>query len=49
MPYAIRKGTGSKPFKIIKKDTGKVVGSSETRAKAKASIAARESGKRRGS
>lgn len=41
MPYRIIKGKGAKPWKIVNKLTGKVVGSSETRAKAKASIRAR--------
>lgn len=41
MPYAVKKTSGEKPYKIVKKDTGKVVGSSETKAKAQASIRAR--------
>jgi hypothetical protein len=41
MPYVIRKGNGSRPWKIVKKDTGKVVGSSTTRRNAQASIKAR--------
>ena len=42
MPYSIKDtGKGSKPVKIIKKDTGKVVGSSTSTAKAKASVRAR--------
>lgn len=41
MPYKIVKGTGKKPWKIVNKNTGKVVGSSETKAKAQASIRAR--------
>lgn len=41
MPYAIKKGSGSKPYKIVRKDTGKQVGSSTSRAKAQASIRAR--------
>lgn len=41
MPYVIRKGKGARPWKVIKKDTGKVVGSSVSKAKAKASIRAR--------
>lgn len=45
MPYSIRKGKGAKPYKIINTDTGKQVGSSETKAKAQASIRARYSGK----
>jgi len=41
MPYKVEKRSGDKPYKIINKDTGKVVGSSETEAKAQASIRAR--------
>jgi len=41
MPYKIRKGSGKRPWKIINKRTGKVVGTSVTKAKAKASIRAR--------
>jgi hypothetical protein len=40
VPYSIVKRKGPRPWKIIKKDTGKVVGSSVSRAKAKASIKA---------
>lgn len=42
MPYTIRK-QGAK-FAIVKKDTGKVVGHSNTKAKAQASIRARYAG-----
>lgn len=42
MPYSIKK-VGSK-FKIINKDTGKVVGSSDTKEKAQSSIRARLAG-----
>ncbi len=41
MPYKILKQNGPKPYKIINKDTGKVVGSSTSRSKAEASIRAR--------
>jgi hypothetical protein len=42
MPYVIRNsGSGSKPYKIIKADTGKVVGSSATAEDAHASARAR--------
>jgi len=41
MPYELRKGTGPRKWKIVKKATGKVVGTSTTEAKAKASIRAR--------
>lgn len=39
MPYTIRKQDGK--WKIIKKTTGKVVGTSDTKAKAQASVRAR--------
>jgi hypothetical protein len=42
VPYSIRK-SGSK-YQIVKKDTGKVVGTSDTREKAQASIRARYAG-----
>lgn len=46
MPYAVRKrGSGPRPWKIIRRDTGKVVGSSTSKAKAQASIRARYAGK----
>jgi len=41
MPWTTRKGKGKRPWKIIRSDTGKVVGSSITKAKAKASVRAR--------
>lgn len=41
MPFAIKKGKGSRKYKIVKKTTKKVVGSSKTKAKAKASIKVR--------
>ena len=41
MPYKVVKRSGERPFKIVKKDSGKVVGSSKTLADAKASIRAR--------
>jgi len=44
MPYKIEKRKGKKPWKIINEDTGKVVGSSESKAKAQASIRARYAG-----
>ena len=37
MPVKVRKGAGSKPYKIVKRTTGKVVGSASTKAKADAS------------
>jgi hypothetical protein len=44
MPYRIVKRSGEKLFKIINKDTGRVVGSSTTKTKAQASIRARYAG-----
>lgn len=41
MPYKVVKRTGAKPYKIVNKETGKVVGSSETKKKAEASVRAR--------
>jgi hypothetical protein len=41
MPYKIQKGSGSRPYKIINKNTGKTVGTSTSKAKAKASVRAR--------
>lgn len=42
MPWkTVKKGSGKKPFKVVKKDTGEVVGSSTTKAKAEASVRAR--------
>ena len=42
MPYIIKKVNNK--YKIIKKDTGEVVGTSDTKEKAKASVRARYSG-----
>ncbi len=45
MPYTIKKiraKGGDKPYKIVKKETGKVVGSSQTRKKAVGSMMHRE-------
>jgi len=44
MPYKIVKKSGSKPYKIINKNTGKVVGSCSTKQKCKASVRARLAG-----
>ena len=41
MPVTVRKGSGAKPYKIVEKATGKVVGSSTTREKAQSSANAR--------
>lgn len=46
MPYRIERRSGAKPWKIIAKDTGKVVGSSTSKAKAQASIRARHAGEK---
>jgi len=42
MPYSVRK-SGTK-YQIVNKDTGKVVGTSDSKAKAEASIRARYAG-----
>lgn len=41
MPYQVRRGSGDKPFKIVNKQSGKVVGASKTRNQANASVRAR--------
>lgn len=41
MPYSVQKGSGERPYKITKPG-GKVVGSSTSKAKAEASIRARQ-------
>jgi hypothetical protein len=41
MPVVVRKGTGKRPWKIVNKNTGKVEGSSTSRAKAQRSANAR--------
>ena len=41
MPYQIKKTSGPRPYKIVRRDIGKTVGSSTSRAKAEASIRAR--------
>lgn len=48
MPYEIREDRNSpRPFKIVRKDDGKVVGSSQTRAKAESSIKHRMGGEKK--
>jgi len=46
MPYKVVRGSGKKPWKIIRSDTGKQVGSSTTKAKAEASVRARYAAKK---
>jgi len=41
VPYTVKKGSGPRPWKIVRKDTGKVVGSSTSKAEAQASVRAR--------
>lgn len=41
MPYKVVKRGGPRPYKIVKKTTGKTVGSSRTMVKARASVRAR--------
>ncbi len=48
MPYRVRKGTGARPWKIIKTTTGKEVGSSESKEDALAAIAARYANEKKG-
>jgi len=43
MPYRIEKRKGKRPYKIINKNTNKIVGTSTSLIKAKASIKARHS------
>jgi hypothetical protein len=49
MPVKVRKGTGAKPYKIVKRTTGEVVGSSSSKKKADASarVTNRAYGKKR--
>ena len=49
MPVKVRKGTGAKPYKIVKRTTGEVVGSSSSKKKAAASarVTNRAYGKKR--
>lgn len=45
MPYEVRKvGSGPKPWKIIRKDTGETVGESDSKEKADRSVGYRISG-----
>lgn len=44
MPYKIQKGGGPRPWKIYRADTGKLVGTSTSKAKAQASVRARYRG-----
>ena len=48
MPYHIEHRSGKRPWKIVKSDTGKVVGSSTSKANAQKSIVARQIGEHRG-
>jgi len=43
MPWNVVKRSGPRPWKIVKTDTGEVVGSSTSRIKAEASVRARYS------
>lgn len=45
MPVHVEKRSGAKPYKIVETATGKVVGSSETKAKAQGSANARNAAK----
>jgi len=44
-PVKVEKRSGKKPYKVVEKATGKVKGSSETRAKAESSARARNAAK----
>lgn len=41
MPVKVRKGSGKRPYKIVEKSSGRVVGSSTSRSKAQSSANAR--------
>lgn len=41
MPYSVKKESGSRPYKIVKKTTGKTVGSSTSKEMANRAIRAR--------
>lgn len=41
MPYKVVKKSGPKPYKIVNKQTGKVVGSSASKSAAQSSVRAR--------
>lgn len=41
MPWTVRKESGERPWKIVRADTGEVVGSSESEEMAKRAVAAR--------
>jgi hypothetical protein len=45
MPVVVRKNSGRRPYKIVEKATGKVVGSSATKADAQKSANARNASK----
>jgi hypothetical protein len=42
MPHTVHKRGGSRPFKIVNKETGRIVGSSRSRAKATMSARIRD-------
>ena len=46
MPHTVHKRKGTKPYKIVNKRTGKQVGSSTSKAKARRSAAYRDGAKR---
>lgn len=41
MPWSVKKGSGPRPYKIVKDTTGEVVGSSTSKEKAQRSVNAR--------
>lgn len=48
MPYKVVRKAGPRPYKIIRSDTGRIVGSSTTKAEAQASIRARYANEKKG-
>jgi len=44
MPYRVERKTGARPYKIVNRGTGKVVGSSTSKEKADSSVKARLAG-----
>ena len=45
MPATVSRGSGKKPWKIVEKDSGRVVGSSTSKTKAQSSANARNAAK----
>lgn len=47
MPVTVRKGTGKRPWKIVERSSGRVVGSSTTKKRAEISAGYRNAAHRR--